>query len=757
MSQRPSSRNASTREQPRTRTKSSDSNRCERPQPTKCRVIEPIQEECANNNDSQIIEEQSSPYEDQEPRYDPKELRDAVRILNPFVRLIKDTNNPYARIVAREVCKTFYRLFHPNIHPIDVMKTINWRAKTVRTQQLWSEFWLYVPGSTVEEWVSLREFVKNDNLIDFSDYCNPCQTQANNCNSQVDQLPNNEDCVQQCSTPRRQNRCTPERVNFEDMCDFVPHPSIYDVSPPCSPPFMDFDHCAGGSDNLPFPRFQSTVNQNKYAFKLDSKERREKISGTQCRLEQLDESTSKKCRAGFEETMRKIKIINCTSQCKRQPAGNDFHFPHSVPSCNSGPACGSSPACGSGAACGSGPKSVPKPNPGIAGTDTTQHEYYRITANTPSPQRNQNNTCRRSVPRTPVEPELRTNALQCSVTENDEDCNDSDSINSVKSIQQIVCKSSLVANAFTNLSLAKKDLQTKTEAFNMLTQHYLNFVSNPIEADPPCDNSPTAKMILQAIYKNPPKIIKPFNDCEWNDNAFHDKDFIRLLPFYESVHNQLEYISKTQRDYGINMLDDIMSTLYHIHYDLGDPRLKNDMLVEHVKLITRNTWETYFYKDKKMPAIPDKSQENYRPTPQNTPQQSCPRQQSSQPSPVQQPCPRPPSPVQKSCPRQVGPKPPNQRPNNVREPVSSNAPTPNVNRRPGATCNQRVPDCPQADCNPAAENKRTFLRRSRPSGAPKGWAPKLKQADRPDTLPAFKAKPLPKFVRDRLNNRDEAC
>jgi len=471
---------------------------------------------------------------------------------------------------------------------------------------------------------------------------------------------------------------------------------------------MDSDHCAGGSDNLPLPRFQSTVNQNKYAFKLDSKQGREKISGTQCRLEQLDESTSKKCRADFEETTRKIKIINCTSQCKRQPAGNDFHFPHSVPSCNSGPACGSSPACGSVTACGSGPKSVPKPNPGMAGTDTTQHEYYRITANTPSPQRNQNNTCRRSVPRTPVEPELRTNALQCSVTENDEDCNDSDSVNSVKSIQQIVCKSSLVANAFTNLSLAKKDLQAKTEAFNMLTQHYLNFISNPIEADPPCDNSPSAKMILQAIYKNPPKIIKPFNDCEWNDNAFHDKDFIRLLPFYESVHNQLEYISKTQRDYGINMLDDIMSTLYHIHYDLGDPRLKNDMLVEHVKLITRNTWETYFYKDKKMPAIPDKSQENYRPTPQNTPQQSCPRQQSCQPSPVQQLCPRPPSPVQKSCPRQVRPKPPNQRPSNVREPVSSNAPTPNINRRPGATSNQRMPDCPQADCNPAAENKSNY-------------------------------------------------
>jgi len=172
------------------------------------------------------------------------------------------------------------------------------------------------------------------------------------------------------------------------------------------------------------------------------------------------------------------------------------------------------------------------------------------------------------------------------------------------------------------------------------------------------------------------------------------------------------------------MLDDIMSTLYHIHYDLGDPRLKNDMLVEHVKLITRNTWETYFYKDKKMPAIPDKSLENYRPSPQNSPQQLYPRQQSCQSSPVQQPGPRQPSPIRQSCPRQVCPKPPNQRPPNVREPVSSssnpsgqssggrprssNAPKPNVNRNPGATCNQRVADCPQEDCNPAAENKSNY-------------------------------------------------
>jgi len=705
MSQRSSSRNTYTQEKPKTRTKSSESDRCGRPQATSCRVIEPIHEECDDNNDSQINEDQS-PYEDQEPRYDPKELRDAVRILNPFVRLIKDTNNPYARIVAREVCKTFYRLFHPNKHPIDVMKTINWRAKTVRTQQLWNEFWLYVPGSKVKEWVSLRELVKNDNLIDFSDYCDPCQTQTENCNPQVDerqcpvnQLPNNENCVQRRSTPRRQNqRNSPEHVNFEDMCDFVSHPSLYDVSPPS---MMDFEHQSAGSDNLPsctdysefkvsrriFPNFQSAVNQNKNSFELDSKQRSEKISGNPCQLEQLDESTSNKCRIGFEDGMSKIKIINCTSQCKRQPAGNDYYLPHSVPGCSNDPTCAS------------------EPNPG---TDTAQHEYYRITANTPSPHRIQNNM-HRSFPKTPVEPELRTNALQCSVNENDEDCNDSDSVDSVKSIQQIVCKSSLVANAFTNLSLAKKDLQTKTDAFNMLTRHYLNFATNPIEVDPPCENSPTAKMILQAIYKNPPKIIKPFNDCEWNDNAFHDKDFIRLLPFYESVHNQLEYISKKQRDYGINMLDDIMSTLYHIHYDLGDPRLKNDMLIEHVKLITRNTWESYFYKDKKMPAIPEKTQESYGPSPQNTPQQ---------PSPVQ------PNPVQRSCPRQVRPKPSNQRPPNIRQPVSSqsnppaqssggrprssNAPNPDVNRRPGATYNQSTVDGPQEACDPPVENKSNY-------------------------------------------------
>jgi len=689
MSQRPSSRNLCIREQPMTRKKSSEPNRCGRKQTTNCLTIEPIQEESADNIEPQINEDEKCPYTDQEPRYDPKELRDAVRILSPFVRLIKDTNNPYARIVAREVCKTFYHLFHPNKHPIDVMKTINWRAKTVRTQQLWNEFWLYVPGSKIEEWVSLRECIKNNNLIDLSSYCSPSQTQAENCNSQVDEqqcpinkLSNNENYVEQCSKPRRQNRCTrksqrnpTEHVNFGDICGSDTHQSLFDISPPD----MNFEHQFAGSDNLPYTHnfkskasrriSPSTVDQNKYTSKLNSKQCYEKISGTQYQLKQLDESTSKNCGIGFEDsTMRKIKHF--TSECKRQLAGNDFYFPHSEPGCSAGP---TTPTC--------------EPNSGI---DTTQHEYYRITANTPSPPRNQF----RRMLKMPVEPELRTNALQCSLIDNDEECSDSDSIESIKNVQQILCKSSLVANAFTNLSLAKKDLQTKTEAFNMLTQHYLKFASNPIEVEPPCPDSPSAKMILQAIYKNPPKIIKPFNDCEWNDNAFHDKDFIRLLPFYESVHNQLEYISKTQRDYGINMLDDIMSTFYHIHYDLGDPRLKNDMLIEHVKLITRNTWETYFYKDKKMPAIPDK--ESYRPRP--TPQQLYPEQ----PSLVQQSFSRRPSSAQNSCPRQVTPKPPNQRPPNVRQPQ---APKLNVSRKPPTTCNQRTDDCSQQACDPSAENK----------------------------------------------------
>lgn len=100
-------------------------------------------------------------------------------------------------------------------------------------------------------------------------------------------------------------------------------------------------------------------------------------------------------------------------------------------------------------------------------------------------------------------------------------------------------------------------------------------------------------------------MLRPFDNSEWNDNAFQDRDFIRLVPFFECAQNQLEYISNTQRQYGINMLDDIMFTLFHIHYELGDPHLKNDMLVQHVKEISRNTWETFFYKSaRKMPAIP---------------------------------------------------------------------------------------------------------------------------------------------------------
>lgn len=55
------------------------------------------------------------------------------------------------------------------------------------------------------------------------------------------------------------------------------------------------------------------------------------------------------------------------------------------------------------------------------------------------------------------------------------------------------------------------------------------------------------------------------------------------------------------------MLDDIMSTLFHIHYDSEDP-LENAMLVQHVKGIIRNTWKTSFYKiPRKIPAIPERA------------------------------------------------------------------------------------------------------------------------------------------------------
>jgi len=54
--------------------------------------------------------------------------------------------------------------------------------------------------------------------------------------------------------------------------------------------------------------------------------------------------------------------------------------------------------------------------------------------------------------------------------------------------------------------------------------------------------------------------------------------------------------------------------------------------------------------------------------------------------------------------------------------------------------------------------KCNFLRRSKPSGTPKPWAPsKPKQNDRPEDVKQFKAKPLPKFIRQRLASRDQEC
>lgn len=50
----------------------------------------------------------------------------------------------------------------------------------------------------------------------------------------------------------------------------------------------------------------------------------------------------------------------------------------------------------------------------------------------------------------------------------------------------------------------------------------------------------------------------------------------------------------------------------------------------------------------------------------------------------------------------------------------------------------------------------TFLRRSKPSGAPRPWTPKVQPISRPNQTD-FKAKPLPNYYREKLNSRDGRC
>lgn len=676
---------------------------------------QPIQEPNKDNNELSRIAEEGSNEEcpEQYSRYDPKELRDAARIFSPFLKLIDEVTNPYARLVARELCDTFHSLFYPNKHPNDVMKSFNPLLKSQKSIQMWNEFWLYTPESRYKKWVPLRK----ESLIEINDECDPCRPQdKTDCGpTEHQQCSDSENFIRQRSKsnnrnqkptqncdinePRTPIRQSPECVSYNDMCgsdsyanlcDISPpdnmfddsYPNLCDISPPadmCEPQF------AAGSDSLPviqspksmYSPFLSSRNQ-KYDSRSDSKYIQNKADDIEFHKEQHVEMSSFDTMS--EETIDQNKTDYNTSQntsINRQYAGDDVYLPYCKPGCSTDPDYVVSDYV---------------ENP-------AQYEYYRVTGNSPLSRGNANDqNVLRAMSRSPVEPELRTNALDDPII--DDECDDSDSVNSEVNINQITCKAKMVASAFTTISLAQQELHRKQNAFKALTKNYLNYASNPIEADPPCADTKSTKKILKAIYKNPPKILMPFDNSEWNDNCFRDKDFVRLLPFYEIVHNQLEYISKIQREYGVNMLDDIISVFYHIHYDLGDPRLKNDMLIEHVKLVTKNTWESYFYPgDKKMPAIPEKPELYYSPSPV---QQSM----SQHLSPIQlrsrQVSPKPPNQVPPAL-RQVSPKPPKQEtppPSSDQSgPCKNQKPRPStathMNRRPQTTSHNRAPDVPQ--------------------------------------------------------------
>lgn len=635
----------------------------------------------------------------QEPRYDPKELRDAAKVLGPFVRLIEDANNPYARIVSREVCKTFYHLFHPGMHPADVMGAVNWDVKAQRTQQLWTEFWQYVPNARVKCWKSLKE---TENLIQFTGGDNnrgcalpppmltpspqkpsgaECGRQQKQNRPDCDDGDDDNDCDgddnRQCpKAPHRPVKSRPQNrksmAAMAAMCNLDDSRNLADETmPDLSLESSDSadecdEHQSAGSDlPLKCPAPIDVCDNDCHSSAVAAAAAATSSSSSSCTSTALN-----RIRHRMTESKRELERLvdaACNKCCSsayldgtlRQTAGNDED-----PSQSCRPECGGQQT--------SGP---------VATIRADEYDYYRMSANmTPiSPLRDMsavdlfpqsgdrdNDGCRNGGGAAAA-------AAACSQCDDvggreaydgcdsgrdggsgggsggcsggggsaQDECDDDDDVDDE---EDAAAAASLMANAFTNLSLAEQDLQKKKKAYAMLTKKYLEFAQNPMEMEPPCPSSPTAKQILQAIFDNPPHVLKPFDDCEWNDNAFKDRDFVRLLPLYELVLNQLEYVSKKQREYGFDMLDDVMSTLYHIHYDLGDPRLKNDMLIEHVKLITRNTWEAFFYDTaagEKMPNIPEVPSRNpvrrqSREPPSHTQPPVCPsprRQESQTPPP----------------------------------------------------------------------------------------------------------------------------
>jgi len=444
-----------------------------------------------------------------EPRYDPKELRDAARILAPFLGLIKDTNNPYARLVAREVCKTYYRVLHPDERPADVLRAVDWDAKYERSQQVWTEFWLYVPGSKFRDWVSLRT-TRADDDDDVADRPDDDRTDSN----------------QPYTTPvrhshrRRRRRSRSRRANIlsDDACS-----NIFDVSPP----------------NVMYDRDVMSTGPGPRRSRADRYERR---------LAGADACTSRARRSGC----RGPGVEWCGGRADRLSDRCRKMKPSSLP----------------------------------------------------------------PLPCTPVEPERRTNALDRSATWADDDDDDegSDSADSQYNAEVWARDANKVAEAFAGMSSAGMSSAVMSSA-GMSSVGMSSAGMSSVGMSSARQRQEKNNCSVSSTCPNRPA-RRVFDDDEWNDNVFNDIDFVRLLPFYELVHNQIEYVASEQQQYSLNMLDDIMPVLYHIHYELGDPRLKNDMLVEHVNLITRNTWERYFYNGTdRMPAAPESHQLYYPPSP----------------------------------------------------------------------------------------------------------------------------------------------
>lgn len=215
-------------------------------------------------------------------------------------------------------------------------------------------------------------------------------------------------------------------------------------------------------------------------------------------------------------------------------------------------------------------------------------------------------------------------------------------------IEDIATNTRLLANAFAKLSVAYKEIKRKKDAFRSITKNFLNFSANSVDGKPACSDNPEAGTALNVLCSDAPNIMKSFDLTESNTNAFRDRDFIRLLPFFQITQCQLELIVQSQREEcGINMLDEIMSALNHVAYETGDPRLKNDLVVEHVKLVTRNTWESYFYDGKiqKMPFVPERPsqpmvQHSATPPSNRLTRQSGPQNESQPQSQSCPPCPQ---------------------------------------------------------------------------------------------------------------------